>query len=137
MASDKLLPPGVRIAHPDRLFIGGEWVEAASGRMIEVESPVSETIVARVAEAGDADMDRAAEAARVAFDNGPWPRLPPAERIRYRRCDGGSAEAARGRARNRLDRPDRRPCRLRPDHRRRRHLHRRRLCPRWPRPTSS
>src|SRR5688572_10989322 len=83
MASDKLLPPGVTIAHPDRLHIGGEWVEAASGRMIEVESPVTETIVARVAEAGDADMDRAAAAARTAFDSGPWPLLPPAERIRY------------------------------------------------------
>ena len=42
---------------------------------------------------------------------------------------GGGAEAARGRARHRLDRPDRRPCRLRADHRRRRHGDRRRLCP--------
>ena len=83
MRSDKLLPSGVSLAHPDRLFIGGEWVEAASGRMIEVESPVTETIVARVAEAGEADMDRAVEAARTAFDSGPWPRLPPAERIRF------------------------------------------------------
>ena len=83
MTSAKLLPSGVSIAHPDRLYVGGEWVEAASGRMIEVESPVTETIVARVAEAVDADMDRAAEAARAAFDSGPWPRLLPAERIRF------------------------------------------------------
>ncbi|MGZ8348007.1 MAG: aldehyde dehydrogenase [Allosphingosinicella sp.] len=83
MAQDKLLPEGVSLAHPDRLYIDGAWVEAASGRFIDVESPVSETIVARVAEAGETDMDRAAQAARRAFDSGPWPGLSPAERGRY------------------------------------------------------
>lgn len=76
-----LLPPGISIAHPDRLYIGGEWVAPASGRMIAIVSPDSGEIVARVAEAGEADMDAAVAAARKAFDHGPWPRLPKAERI--------------------------------------------------------
>ena len=75
-----MTPEGVNIRHPDKLFIGGEWVAPLSGESIEVESPVSEEIVARVAAAGNADMDRAVEAARAAFDHGPWPTTPPAER---------------------------------------------------------
>ena len=75
-----MTPEGVNIRHPDKLFIGGEWVAPLSGESIEVESPVSEEIVARVAAAGNADMGRAVEAARAAFDHGPWPTTPPAER---------------------------------------------------------
>ncbi len=75
-----MTPQGVHIRHHDKLFIGGEWVSAASGGMIEIVNPNSEEVVARVAEAGTADMDRAVVAAREAFDNGPWPTTPPAER---------------------------------------------------------
>ena len=76
-----LLPAGVTIAHPERLYIGGAWVPASSGRLIEIVSPDSESVVARVAEASEADMDCAVAAARQAFDQGPWPTTPPAERI--------------------------------------------------------
>ena len=75
-----MTPQGVNIQHPDKLYIGGEWVAPLSGSQIEVVSPNSEEVVARVAEAGKADMDRAVEAARHAFDHGPWPTTPPAER---------------------------------------------------------
>src|SRR5688500_12966884 len=75
-----MTPEGVNIRHPDKLFIGGEWVAATSGRQIEVVSPNSEEVIARVAEAGPDDMDRAVAAAREAFDHGPWPTTPPAER---------------------------------------------------------
>ena len=75
-----MTPEGVNIRHPDKLFIGGEWAAPLSGESIEIESPVSEEIVARVAAAGKADMDRAVAAAREAFDHGPWPTTPPAER---------------------------------------------------------
>jgi len=74
------LPQGVKIAHPDKLFIGGAWIAPASGRTIEVVSPVSEQVSAVVAEAGEADMDAAVAAAREAFDHGPWPVMAPAER---------------------------------------------------------
>jgi hypothetical protein len=38
-----MTPDGVTIKHPDKLFIGGEWVVPHGTAMIEIESPVSET----------------------------------------------------------------------------------------------
>jgi acyl-CoA reductase-like NAD-dependent aldehyde dehydrogenase len=67
--------------HQDELFIGGNWVPAATGERIEVVSPHTESRVATVAAAGPADVDQAVGAARTAFDAGPWPRLEPAARI--------------------------------------------------------
>jgi len=75
-----MTPQGVNIRHPDKLFIGGEWVSPSSGRQLEIVNPNSEEIVARVAEAAEHDMDRAVRAAREAFDHGPWPTTSPAER---------------------------------------------------------
>ena len=54
-----MTPEGVNIRHPDKLYIGGEWVAATSGRQLEIVTPNSEEVVARVAEAGPDDMDRA------------------------------------------------------------------------------
>jgi acyl-CoA reductase-like NAD-dependent aldehyde dehydrogenase len=75
-----MIPAGVNIAHPDKLFIGGEWVRPLSNDTIAVVNPASEEVVALVAAAGPADMDAAVAAARQAFDHGPWPSTPPAER---------------------------------------------------------
>jgi aldehyde dehydrogenase (NAD+) len=75
-----MTPDGVTIQHPDRLYIGGQWVAAHSGRMIELVSPNSEQVIGAVAEADEADMEAAVAAAREAFDHGPWPRLTPRER---------------------------------------------------------
>ena len=68
------------LAHPDKLFIGGEWVVASSGRTIEIVSPDTEAVVGAVAEADERDVDRAVAAARRAFDQGPWPTMSVAER---------------------------------------------------------
>ncbi|MEO5598223.1 MAG: aldehyde dehydrogenase [Novosphingobium sp.] len=76
-----MTPEGVTIAHPDRLYIGGLWLAPHSGRQLEMVSPNTEQVVARCAEADEADMDAAVAAARAAFDKGPWPTTPPAERI--------------------------------------------------------
>ncbi len=76
-----MTPEGVTISHPDKVWIGGVWRTGNSGRAIEIVSPNTEQVVAIVAEADEADMDAAVAAARDAFDNGPWPRLAPAERI--------------------------------------------------------
>lgn len=65
----------------DALFIGGSWSSPDSDTVIEVTSPATEAPVAHVASAGPADVDAAVAAARAAFDQGPWPRLDPAERI--------------------------------------------------------
>ena len=64
----------------ERLFIGGEWVPPATSSTIDVISPHTEAVVGRVPEAREADVDRAVAAARTAFDDGPWPRMKPAER---------------------------------------------------------
>jgi acyl-CoA reductase-like NAD-dependent aldehyde dehydrogenase len=62
------------------LFTGGTWVEA-TGEAIEVVSPHTEEPIATVTGASTADVDRAVAAARAAFDEGPWPRLSPADRV--------------------------------------------------------
>ena len=64
----------------DKLFIGGELVAPAGTGIIEVRSPATEEVVGRVPEATFADVDRAVDAARQAFDHGPWSRLSPSER---------------------------------------------------------
>lgn len=69
----------------DKVLIGGDWVEPATDRVIEVVSPTTEEVVFRVAEAAEADIDRAVAAARDAFDQGPWPGLSPTQRAEYLR----------------------------------------------------
>ncbi len=65
----------------DQLFIDGQWSTPNSGDAIDVISPHSEAVIGKVSFAGPADVDRAVRAARAAFDEGPWPRMEPAERI--------------------------------------------------------
>jgi acyl-CoA reductase-like NAD-dependent aldehyde dehydrogenase len=64
-----------------RVYVGGAWSTPSGGDVIEVVSPHTEQPIARVVAAGPDDVDRAVTAARAAFDDGPWPRLDPAERI--------------------------------------------------------
>src|SRR6516225_5508610 len=65
-----------------KLFINNEWVEAESGKSIEVINPATGKVIARAAAGGASDIDRAVRAARAAFDSGPWPQMPPVERAR-------------------------------------------------------
>ena len=71
------------VQHPGQLFIGGEWVTPTSESTFDVIDSGTEELYFRVAEAREADMDRAIASAREAFDNGPWPRLSHAERGAY------------------------------------------------------
>lgn len=68
------------LTNPDRLFINGEWVKSTGEGRIHVISPINEEVFAEVPEASEADIDAAVAAARRAFDEGPWPRMSPAER---------------------------------------------------------
>jgi acyl-CoA reductase-like NAD-dependent aldehyde dehydrogenase len=63
------------------LFIAGEMVEPASGEVRELREPATGAVLARAAMAGEADVDRAVEAARGALE-GPWARTTPNERSR-------------------------------------------------------
>ena len=65
-----------------KMLIDGKWVEAASGKTFETPNPATGEVLARVAEGDAEDVDRAARAARRAFDEGKWARMAPAERQR-------------------------------------------------------
>ncbi|MEU6802284.1 aldehyde dehydrogenase family protein [Streptomyces neyagawaensis] len=62
------------------LFIGGAWRGALDGRTREIRCPADGSLVAVVDEAGREDTVEAIAAARRAFDEGPWPTTPAAER---------------------------------------------------------
>ncbi|MFD5871324.1 aldehyde dehydrogenase family protein [Streptomyces sp. NPDC060322] len=64
------------------LFIGGRWSAALEGGTREIRCPADGELVAVVDEAGERDAAAAVAAAREAFDRGPWPRTPAAERGR-------------------------------------------------------
>jgi betaine-aldehyde dehydrogenase len=55
-----------------KMLIGGEWVSAKSGKTREVTDPANGELLAKVPEAGAEDAKAAIEAARKAFDTGPW-----------------------------------------------------------------
>ena len=63
------------------LFIGGEAAEPASGDVRELTEPATGEALARAAMAGEADVDRAVQAARAAID-GDWGKTPGTERAR-------------------------------------------------------
>src|SRR2546426_3600439 len=63
------------------LFINGELVEPVSGEVRDLIEPATGEPLARAAMAGEADIDRAVEAARAALE-GPWGKIPPNERSR-------------------------------------------------------
>src|SRR5690606_25355701 len=68
------------LAAPKKLLIDGEWVEAASGKTFAAIDPATGIEVARIPEGDAADIDKAARAARRAFESGEWPSLTPAAR---------------------------------------------------------
>jgi betaine-aldehyde dehydrogenase len=65
----------------DTLYIGGEWVAPSGTGTIDVISPHTEEVIATVPDGTPADMDKAVAAARHAFDETDWPRLPIEERL--------------------------------------------------------
>jgi aldehyde dehydrogenase (NAD+) len=67
---------------PKKLYIGGKWVDSVSGKAFETIDPSTGEVLARVAEAGSEDADRAVAAARKAHDSGVWRDLPPSERAK-------------------------------------------------------
>ena len=62
------------------MFVRGEWVPAQSGATMPVLNPFDGSSLGTVPRSGRDDVRRAIDAAREAFDRGPWPRLPPRAR---------------------------------------------------------
>ncbi|MEV8628982.1 aldehyde dehydrogenase family protein [Streptomyces sp. NPDC051079] len=71
----------VDIAPSYGLFIDGEFVEAADGKVFKTVSPSTEEVLSEVAQAGTEDVDRAVKAARKAFEK--WSALPGSERAKH------------------------------------------------------
>jgi acyl-CoA reductase-like NAD-dependent aldehyde dehydrogenase len=72
-ADSQAVPPG-------RLYIGGQWREAADGARRDVINPATGKVVTTVAEGGQEDIDAAVAAATRAFEKGPWPAKSGRER---------------------------------------------------------
>ena len=64
------------------LFIDGEFTDPADGGSFKTVNPATEEVLSDVAEAADADVDRAVAAARTAYDS-VWSQLPGRERGKY------------------------------------------------------
>ncbi len=68
------------LARPKKLLIGGEWVDAASGKTFASIDPATEQEVCQIAEGDKADIDKAVKAARAAFEGPEWGKMRPADR---------------------------------------------------------
>ena len=72
-----------------KLLIDGQWVDAVSGKTFPVYNPATGEVMANVAEGDKEDINRAVQAARRAFETGPWAKMSPSERgqLIYRLAD--------------------------------------------------
>ncbi|SLN55248.1 Aldehyde dehydrogenase PuuC [Roseovarius albus] len=61
-------------------FIGGQFVDAASGKTFDNINPATGEVLTQVSECDEEDVDRAVAAARKAFDAGIWSRAAPGDR---------------------------------------------------------
>ncbi|MFN4257960.1 MAG: aldehyde dehydrogenase family protein [Gemmataceae bacterium] len=72
-------PPKVK---DQPLFIGGKWQDSVSGKTFPTLNPATGEVICQVAEGDKADVDLAVQAARKAFEQGPWPKMNASERGR-------------------------------------------------------
>ena len=63
-----------------QMLIDGKFVSAASGKTFPVFNPATGDVICEVPEAEAADVELAVQAARRAFDLGPWATLVPSAR---------------------------------------------------------
>jgi len=78
-------PPRVDFAESGSnkpMLIGGEWIRAASGETFATVNPANASTITTVASAGAADVDRAVDAARRAFEDPAWSDMNPHQRTR-------------------------------------------------------
>src|SRR6201993_642692 len=63
-------------------YVNGHWVSGSSNETFPVYDPSTEEVIAQVASATAADVDKAVKAARAAFDSGPWAQTTAQDRGR-------------------------------------------------------
>lgn len=72
--------PGIKAQYG--LFLNGEEVAPRGGKYFDSINPANEKVLSKIALAGKEDVDAAFTAAQAAFD-GPWGKMPGAERGKY------------------------------------------------------
>lgn len=80
-ALEEPVTPPIKVKYT-QLLIDGQFVDSASGKKFPTYDPRTGEVIANVAEGDAEDINRAVAAARKAFDEGPWPRMPAYERSR-------------------------------------------------------
>jgi aldehyde dehydrogenase (NAD+) len=63
-----------------RLFINNEFVDPVEGKTFDTFNPATGEVIAKVASASAADVDKAVKAARAALEKGPWVKMDAADR---------------------------------------------------------
>ncbi|MFH7340176.1 aldehyde dehydrogenase family protein [Streptomyces sp. KHY 26] len=86
--------PTTQAVDDGNLFIDGKFQPADSRETVQDINPATEQPICEVAWAGPSDLDRAVQAARRAFDVGPWPSMPAKERGRLMLRIADGIEAA-------------------------------------------
>ncbi|MGP3962976.1 aldehyde dehydrogenase family protein [Nonomuraea sp. 3N208] len=84
MSSEISLSQTVRrfVNRPQRMLIGGEWVESRTGETLESVDPATGRKLTTIARGDSADVDRAVGAARGAFESPAWRDISPLDRGR-------------------------------------------------------
>lgn len=72
-----------------KMLIDGKWVDAADGRTFATHNPATEEVIAHVPEGSAVDIDRAAAAARRAFESRGWRKMDARDRgkLMYKLAD--------------------------------------------------
>eukprot|EP00347_Sterkiella_histriomuscorum_P004740 403359289 len=81
MENNSNLVPQVKV-RATQLFIDGQFVDAKTGRTFTTVNPATEEVIAHIQEAGAEDAELAVQAARRAFDEGPWKQMSAYDRSR-------------------------------------------------------
>jgi phenylacetaldehyde dehydrogenase len=84
MSSESSLSQTVRrfVNRPQRMLIGGEWVESHTGETLESVDPATGRRLTTVARGDGVDVDRAVRTARAAFESPAWRDISPLDRGR-------------------------------------------------------
>jgi acyl-CoA reductase-like NAD-dependent aldehyde dehydrogenase len=65
-----------------QLFIGNQWLDASDGATCDDTNPATGAVIAQVANASAADVDRAVKAARDALERGKWATMAASRRAK-------------------------------------------------------
>src|SRR6204780_1079659 len=83
MASVMSTPKPAQVAvSATKLLIGNRWVPSESGKTFATVNPATGEEICQIAEADSADVEKAVQAARTAFEHGPWRKMQASDRGR-------------------------------------------------------